>query len=459
MAYAPHTDHDVAAMLEALGLSSIEELFATIPEQLRLKDGLPLPEGLSEAALRRRFRAMARRNRTTLDLTCFAGAGSYEHDRPAAIDHLASRSEYATAYTPYQAEVSQGTLQVIFEYQSYICRLTGLPVSNASLYDGATALVEAVLMAAAQTRGRKILIPQALLSSWRKVLETYLQARELELVDLPAGCDGRLDPVAVENSLDDETACLVLVQPNAFGILEDASAIGQVVGRSKALLVAVVNPITLPLVLEPGAYGASIAVGEGQPLGLPLSFGGPRLGFMAVQDGLKRRMPGRLVGETVDRDGRRGFVLTLQTREQHIRRERATSNICSNQGLAATMATIHLSLLGEKGLLEVSRACLAKAHYLADGLREIEGLELPMTAPFFHEFVLRSPLPAREFLRRFADEGILAGVALEDAVAGADRRDLLVAVTELRTKEEMDHYLQVARRVVEDRGARVGGGR
>ncbi len=448
MAYAPHTSQDVATMLRRLGLSSVDELFTSIPSELRLEEGLPLPEGVSEAELRRRLGGMARRNRSTGELVCFAGAGSYEHDVPAAVSFLASRSEFATAYTPYQAEVSQGTLQAIFEYQSYICRLTGLDVSNASLYDGATALVEAVLMAVAQTRRRKILVPRALLSSWRTVLDTYLQARGLELVELPAGEDGRLDPVALDDHLDEETACLVLVQPNAFGVLEDAAAIGERVAATKALLVAVVNPITLPLVLEPAAYGASIAVGEGQPLGLPLSFGGPRLGFMAVRDALKRRMPGRLVGETVDRDGRRGFVLTLQTREQHIRREKATSNICSNQGLAATMATIHLSLLGKKGLSEVSRACLSRAHYLAERLSGIEGFELPLSGPFFHEFVLRTPVSARDFLAAMAGEDILAGVALADAVTGADERDVLVAVTELRTREEMDRYVEGARGAV-----------
>jgi glycine dehydrogenase subunit 1 len=390
-------------------------------------------------------------------LVCFAGGGCYEHDIPAIVPYLALRSEFATAYTPYQAEVSQGTLQVIYEFQSYICRLTGLDVSNASLYDGATALVEAVLLAVNQTRRKRVLVPQTLGSGWRRVLTTYLQARELELVDVAHSEDGRLNLEELGAKLDEDTACVVLVQPNGLGILEDARSVGAKVDGNGALLIAAVNPTTLALVDSPGSYGASVAVGEGQPLGLPMSFGGPAFGFIAARDELKRRMPGRIVGETVDREGKRGFVLTLQTREQHIRREKATSNICTNQGLAATMATIYMSALGKEGMIAVARACHANAHYLAQGLRKIEGVQLPFDAPFFHEFVLRTPLSAADFLKACAAEGVLAGIALSDLSEGADERDLLVAVTELRTREEMDRYLELAQRIVTGSGATTVG--
>ena len=457
MAYAPHTAHEVAAMLETIGQQSVESLFSGIPDALRLKSGLKIPDGISEAALRREFARMARANQSAEDLVCFAGGGFYEHDIPAVVPYLALRSEFATAYTPYQAEVSQGTLQVIYEFQSYICRLTGLDVSNASLYDGATALVEAVLLAVNQTRRSKVLMPTTLWSSWQRVLHTYLQARDLTVLGVASGEDGRLDEADLKAKLDDDTACVILVQPNALGVLEDAHAIGQRVEESGALLIAAVNPTTLAVLDPPGSYGAAVAVGEGQALGLPMSFGGPAFGFIAARDELKRRMPGRIVGETVDRDGKRGFVLTLQTREQHIRREKATSNICTNQGLAATMATIYMSVLGEEGMVAVARACQAKAHYLAEGLARIRGLSLPFSAPFFHEFVLRTPLTAREFLRLCAREGILAGIPLRELNEGADEHDVLVAVTELRTREELDRYQELAERVVASSNAAPAG--
>lgn len=457
MAYAPHTAREIEEMLETVGHPSVESLFSSIPEALRLRNGLKIPDGISEAALRREFARMARVNQSAEDLVCFAGGGYYEHDIPAVVPYLALRSEFATAYTPYQAEVSQGTLQVIYEFQSYICRLTGLDVSNASLYDGATALVEAVLLAVNQTRRSKVLVPATLWSRWQRVLHTYLQARDLTVLAIASSEDGRLDEADLDAKLDDDTACVVLVQPNGLGVLEDARAIGQRVEKSNALLIAAVNPTTLPLLDPPGSYGAAVAVGEGQPLGLPMSFGGPAFGFIAARDALKRRMPGRIVGETVDRDGKRGFVLTLQTREQHIRRERATSNICTNQGLAATMATIYMSMLGKEGMAAVAQACQAKAHYLAQGLERIGGVTLPFRAPFFHEFVLRTPLPAREFLRLCAQEKILAGIALGDLCQGADERDVLIAVTELRTREEMNRYLKLAERIVTSSNAATAG--
>ncbi len=444
MAYAPHTPADIEAMLQTIGVDSVKDLFAGIPEPLRLKDGLDLSDGISEAALRRRFGELAGSNRAADRLVCFAGAGSYQHDIPAIVSAIGFRSEFATAYTPYQAEVSQGTLQVIYEFQTYICRLTGLEVANASLYDGATALVEAVLMAASHTKRKKILIPATLDSAWRRVLDTYLQAWELELVELSAGPDGRIVEAEIDRQLGDDTAAMVLVQPNVLGVLEDTSRLAERFAEHQALLIAAVNPTTLSMLEAPGAYGAAIAVGEAQPMGIPMSFGGPRCGFMAVKDGLKRRIPGRLVGETTDADGTRGFVLTLQTREQHIRREKATSNICTNQGLAATLATIYMSTLGKVGLQQVARGCHANAHHLAKGLQEIAGLEFPHAAPFFHEFVVHWPMPATRVLEGFVERGILGGVALSQVMATADPGDLLVAVTELRTVEEMQHYLEAA---------------
>jgi glycine dehydrogenase subunit 1 len=453
MAYAPHTPAEIESMLRTIGVDSVKDLFAAIPTSLRLGKGLDLADGISEAKLRRRFAEIARANLAADELVCFAGAGTYQHDIPAIVAAIALRSEFATAYTPYQPEVSQGTLQVIYEFQTYICRLTGLEVANASLYDGATALAEAVLMAVSHTRRKKVLLPATLFAAWRRVLDTYLQSWELELVELAAGPDGRILESEIDRELDDDTACMVLAQPNGMGILEDTSRLAARFADNPALLIAAVNPTTLSLVEAPGSYGASIAVGEGQPMGIPMSFGGPRCGFMAVRDELKRRMPGRLVGETTDVDGERGFVLTLQTREQHIRREKATSNICTNQGLAATMATIYMSTLGKRGLQAVARACLSNAHHLATSLRAIPALAFPYDAPFFHEFVVRWPLPAREVLDGFARRGILGGVVLGEVVADADENDLLVAVTELRTREELDAYVDAAAEILTTAGA------
>lgn len=437
MRFVPHTPQDVADMLARIGVKSVDELFREIPSSLRLSRPLDLPEALSEPALLREMKRLASASSNLDDFVSFMGAGAYDHYIPAALRSLLGRQEFVTAYTPYQAEVSQGVLQTIFEYQSAICALTGMDVSNASMYDGATAMAEAANMCAGQTRRNTILVSGAVHPEYREVLNTYAWARSYRVNTVPTR-DGVTDLAEAARMCDSDTACLIVQSPNVFGVVESLKSAAQAAHDGKALAVAVVDPISLGILEAPGNLDIDITVGEGQSLGNTPSLGGPFLGFMACRESLVRRLPGRVVGMTHDHDGRRGFVLTLQTREQHIRREKATSNICSNQALNALAACIYLSLVGKRGLQEVANQCLNRSHYAAERIGRISGYRLAYPSqPFFKEFVVETPRPADEILRRLAEHRILAGVPLNRLMKGMDRH-LLIAVTETRTKEEID---------------------
>jgi glycine dehydrogenase subunit 1 len=426
-------------MLDVIGVGSVDELFASIPPEARLDRALDLPAGRTEEEVRWIMKALAARNVSQEALVSFLGGGVYDSIVPAAVDALSARSEYLTAYTPYQAEVSQGTLQVIYEWQTYVSRLTGLPVANASMYDGASALAEALAVAVAQTRRHRVVVPATLNPRYRRVVATMLQGEQVEVVTAPRGDDGVLAAAALAELADDTVAAVVVQNPNHLGLVEPVADLAAVAKRNGALLVAAVNPVSLAQLKAPAEYGADLAVGEAQPFGLYPSYGGPLLGFFACTDALKRRLPGRVVGRTQDREGRDGYVLTLQTREQHIRREKATSNICTNQGLMALRATVYLALLGAEGLLELGEANRVRAEALRRTVAAVPGVELPFPGPIFNEFVLRLPRPADEFRRFARTRGVLAGIPL-DGVAGCGAGDLLVAVTEKRTAEEIAIY-------------------
>lgn len=447
MRYIPNTPAQQREMLEFLGAAGIEDLLAAIPAKARLARPLDLPAALAESDLIRHLRALAARNADADDWVCFLGGGAYDHYVPAPVHHLVARGEFLTAYTPYQPEASQGTLRAIYEYQTMICELTGMDVANASLYDGASSLAEAALMAHAALEGRaELVLSRGVHPLARRVVRTYAEGPGLRVREAPAG-DGATDLEALARAVSGRTAAVILQSPNFFGCLEDVRAAAEIAHAKGALAVVAADPVSLGLLAPPGALGADIVVGEGQGLGVPLSYGGPYLGVFAAKAELVRRMPGRLVGATVDRDGRRGFVLTLQTREQHIRRERATSNICTNVALSALMATIHMALLGPGGLRRVGELALAKAHYAAEALAGVPGVSLRFGAPFFKEFVLRLPVSPERVVRRLAREKILAGVPLRPFVPGL-RDCLLVAVTEKRTRQEIDAYARALARAV-----------
>ncbi len=442
MPYLYNTPEDQKAMLEAIGVESIEELFAPIPRELKLARPLELPAALSEMELDRHMRELAAGNAHAGEKVCFLGGGSYDHFVPAVVDTVASRSEFYTSYTPYQAEASQGNLQVVFEYQSLITRLTGMDVSNASLYDGASAAAEAILMAINATRRTgKVIVPASLHPEYRATIATYLENLDVELVtlDTPTGI---VDADSLAAVVDDTTAAVVLQQPNFFGCVEDATSIARVAKEAGALTISVFDPISLGILTRPGDYGANIAVAEGHTLGTPMSYGGPFLGIMACDQALVRRMPGRIAGETVDRRGNRCFVLTLQTREQHIRREKATSNVCTNQGLFALRATVYLSQLGPQGLRETANLCLQKSRYAAEELCQSDRFSLAFDQPTFKEFVVRdAENQVDQLLKGALDQGFLAGVPLGQWYPElADC--FLVAVTEKRTKQEIDRLVQ-----------------
>jgi len=450
MPYTPHTDEDIREMLDAIGVADVKDLFAAIPAEAREGADLDLPASLSEEEVSRVMGNLAAMNVGQDELVSFMGGGVYDTYIPAAVDALASRSEFLTAYTPYQAEVSQGTLQVIYEWQTFVSRLTGLPVANASMYDGATALVEALLMALAKTRRSKVVLPETLNPRYRRVVETYLRGEGVEILTAGRDAAGATDPSELAGLADGTVGAAVLQTPNYLGRLEPVDALAAALGDSGALLVAVVNPVSLAVVKPPAAYGAAIAVGEAQPLGIPCGWGGPLLGFLACEDGLKRQIPGRVVGRTVDNRGRDGYVLTLQTREQHIRRERATSNICSNQGLNMTRAAITLALLGTEGFRALGEANLKRVAALRAVLGGIAGVDLPCAGPCFNELVVRLPGAARDFADHARAHGVLAGIPL-DGVAGCGAGDLLVAVTERRTADEIETYGNLLRDYLEAR--------
>ncbi|MFO0789456.1 MAG: aminomethyl-transferring glycine dehydrogenase subunit GcvPA [Pirellulales bacterium] len=438
MPYLYNTPEDQSAMLAAIGASSLDELFAMIPAELRLKRELNLPPAMSELELTQHMAALAGRNEHAGSKVCFLGGGSYDHFVPAAVDELAGRGEFYTSYTPYQAEVSQGNLQVVFEYQTLITRLTGLDVSNASLYDGGSASAEGVLMAVSSTgRYGKVVVAASVHPEYRQTIATYLKDLGVEVVTVGAPT-GVVRPEDLAKAVDDQTACIVVQQPNFFGCIEDAGSLATIAHDAGALVVAAFDPISLGLLKRPGDWGADIAVAEGHTLGTPMQFGGPYLGIMACREKLIRRMPGRIAGETVDRRGRRCFALTLQTREQHIRREKATSNVCTNQGLFALRATIYLSLLGPQGLKETANLCLQKSRYCAEHICKNSRFELAFAASTLKEFVLRDKQNrVDELLENALAAGFLAGVPLGQWYP--ELKDcVLVAVTEKRTKQEID---------------------
>lgn len=439
MNYTPHTESDIGHMLEAIGVPSVDALFDTIPESLRLKH-LDLPEGISEMEAMARLDAIARDIQTGGPDLCFVGAGAYDHFSPSVVDAMISRGEFFTAYTPYQPEVSQGTLRVIFEFQTMMCELTGMEIANASMYDGSSALAEAVMMAARIRPARRVLVPRSLHPYYRKVVEAYARGIGLELVDIPWTGSGALDLDRLADELDDDTTAVVVQNPNFMGVLEPLDAIGELVTNSPASFIASVNPMSLGLIRPPGDFGADIVVGDGQPLGLPLSFGGPYVGFFATREAHVRKMPGRICGQTTDVDGKRGYVLTLKTREQDIRRERATSNICTNQTLCATAVTVFLSALGPEGLREAASLNWTRSHEAADAIGAIEGVRRPFDGPFFNEFVIECGRSAKEVLGALASEGIAGGIDLGRFYPELDRC-ILTCVTEKRTGEEIDRLV------------------
>ena len=439
MSFISNTEMDTRQMLEAIGgAGSIDELFRSIPKGLRAGP-LDLPAGKSEMETVSFVRNLAKRNRT--DLTTFVGGGFYDHYVPAVVDSLAGRAEFATPYTPYQPEAAQGTLQGIFEYQSAVCRLTGMDVANASLYDGGTAIYEAMMTALRVTRRNKVIMDSAVSPIYRKMIYSYTVNLNIEFRETPDP-EGRIDREALERILDDETAAVILQNPNFFGTLDDHSDIAELCRENGALLIETFYPLSLGLLKTPREMGADIAVGEGQSLGIPLSFGGPYLGIMAAKKEYVRKMPGRIVGETVDRLGRRGYVLTLQAREQHIRRDRATSNICTNQSLCALRSLFFLCYYGKSGLAELAETCRRKAEYAKSLLTQIRGVELAWDVPTFNEFTLRLPRDPAEMAGKMIDRGFAAGFPLGRYYENLGDC-LLVAVTEKRTKYEIAVFAEL----------------
>ncbi len=437
--YVPATKAEQKEMLASIGCETFEDLFAGLPSDVLLKKPLHLPSGCSQMETEKKVTELSDKNRIFKSM--FRGAGAYHHYIPAPVRQITAKEEFVTAYTPYQAEISQGILQGIFEYQTMICMLTGMAVSNASVYDGATAAAEAVAMC----RERKRTVALVSATTNPRVIETirtYCFGADTELVIVPEK-DGVTDQAVLKELLTETTACFYLQQPNFYGNLEEAEILGQLVHEAGAKLIMGCNPISLGILKTPAECGADIAVGEGQPLGMPLSFGGPYLGFMAATDKMMRKLPGRIVGETTDAEGERAFVLTLQAREQHIRRERASSNICSNQALCALTAAVYLATIGPKGLKQVASLCYSKAHYAAEKLNKIPGFSLLNKGPFFHEFVTSCPIDTEVVLKRLAQEGILGGLPLE----GEHKGQILWCVTEENTKEEIDRLAMLLQEV------------
>jgi glycine dehydrogenase subunit 1 len=443
--FLPLSQAEREEMLKEIGVESIEDLLVDIPEEARFKGKLNLPPPLSEMEVEELLEDISSLNDT--GYINFLGAGVYDHYIPRVIDHIVSRSEFYTAYTPYQAEVSQGTLQAMYEYQSLISELTAMEVSNASMYDGASALAEAVLMALRIKKGRgKILIPENLNPLYRKVIESYLHGQKISLLEVRFDRDsGQLDVEDLERKIENASA-IVLQHPNFFGILEDPFRIGSIAKEKDVPFIVFFDPISLGILAPPGEYGADIAVAEGQSLGINLSFGGPYIGIFTTRREYIRQLPGRISGMTVDRDGKRGFVMALQTREQHIKRERATSNICTNQMLCALRVAVYLTIMGKAGIREVAEQSFYKSHYLSAKLEEMEGVEIAFSGPFFKEFVIKTPIPAEKIVDEMGKRGILAGVPLSQWGYGDL---LLVAVTEKRKKSELLKYIDSLKEVLE----------
>jgi len=440
--YIPNSPEERKEMLQAIGLGTAEELFASIPQDLLLNRSLNTPAALSEIELLDRFEHMGARNNGARR-TSFMGGGAYSHYIPTIVDHILSRSEFFTAYTPYQPEISQGTLQTIFEFQTLVCQLTGMEVANASMYDGSTALAEAVLMAERVTKRSKVVASSAAHPQYLEVVRTYVQHAGIHLELAPFDEQTGQSSKSLAAAIDDQTAALVVQSPNFFGCVEDLSALADAAHAKGALLVvAITEAMSLGLLKSPGACGADIVVAEGQSFGVPLSFGGPYVGLFATREKYARQIPGRLVGEAYDKQGRRGFVLTLATREQHIRREKATSNICTNEGLIALAATVYLETMGRRGIQEVAHQSAQKAAYARKAISKVDGYSLPFTGACFNEFVVRGPKKALELLSRLGKEkGIDGGIALSRFMS--DRpNDFLVCVTEVNSREQIDALVE-----------------
>ncbi|MDB5056481.1 MAG: gcvPA [Bacilli bacterium] len=441
--YLPMTDRDRTEMMEAIGISSIEELFADIPAGVRFQGEMNISEKMDEQTLLRYMRKLAGKNADFDRYASFLGAGIYDHHLPVVINHVISRSEFYTAYTPYQPEISQGELQAIFEFQSFICELTGMAVANASMYDGSTALAEAGALASGATKRSSLIVSRAVHPEARQILRTSAKGLNLEVIEI--GCEhGVTDLAQLAAHVSDRTAAVIIQSPNFFGNIEDIAAIEPIIHQVDGLLVVSCNPLSLGLIEAPGKLGADIVVGDAQPFGIPAALGGPTCGYFSVAEKWMRRMPGRIVGQTVDRDGKRGFVLTLQAREQHIRREKATSNICSNQALLALCASVYLSVMGKQGIQDVARLNLQKAHYAAARFAASKSMKLAFKAPFFNEFVVKLNTSAdlKAINSKLLQQGFIGGYDL-----GLDYPELkghmLVAVTEQRTRDEIDQLISV----------------
>lgn len=446
--YIPNTDDDISKMLEKIGVESVDDLFSDIPESLRLQKPLNLPAPLSEIELERELKEISSKNADASEYKYFTGGGAYNHYIPSIVNHLISRAEFYTAYTPYQPEVSQGTLQGIFEYQTMISDLLEMDLANASMYDGASAFAEAVLMSSRiRKKGNKVLIPKSLNPAYRQVMDTYTNNTGIKVIEIPYNKQGQLDLDFLKNNLDNETISVSVQNPNYFGCIEDLSSIAEVLKQGKSFLIGIVTEaLSLGLLKSPGHYGADILVGEGQSLGIPVSFGGPYLGLFASKKEYMRQVPGRLCGETLDTDGKRGFVLTISTREQHIRREKATSNICSNQGLCALMTAIYMSTMGKQGMREVATINLQKANYAREKIRNVKGYELVFETPSFNEFLVKCPKPTQDINRKLLENKMVGG--LDISCYYPELSDcMLFTMTELVSKDDIDRLCEILEEV------------
>ena len=443
MDYISNTPEEKNKMLNSIGTKNISDLFSVIPESVLLDKPLDISGGLSELELTQMIKKKAERNFSLEEMISFKGGGAYDHYIPGIIDHLSSRSEFYTAYTPYQAELSQGTLQSIYEYQSMICDLTEMEIANASLLDGASATAEAILMAQRITKKNKIILSRAVNPAYREVVNTYCHPQQLSFTELDLNLNGSTEIKQLKSEIDQNTAAVVIQYPNFYGTIEKIKEIKEIINNktnNKTLLIVVTNLISLGVLKPPGEMGADIVIGEGQPLGNPINYGGPYLGFMAINNNRKhlRQLPGRLAGGTTDKEDQRGYVLTMQTREQHIRRKKATSNICTNEALNALIATIYLATMGKQGLKEVAAHCFKKAHYLANAIDNLNGYRVVNKGNFFHEFWVKTEFDVKKIQKKLWDMNILAGINLDRF---QKQEGLLVCVTEKRTKTEMDQLI------------------
>ena len=441
MPFIPTTEKEEQEMLRSIGVEKFEDLLETVPEIIRFHGEFNLPEPASELEAFQLLRRLSKKNHSVQDYACFLGGGAYDHFIPAAVNHILLRSEFYTAYTPYQPEVSQGNLQAAFEYQSMISNLTAMDVTNASMYDAGSALAEAALMAYHVKSRPELVVSKTVNPFYRDVLQTYLHGQNIRIQEIDLSPDGTTDLTRLQKIISDKTAGVIIQHPNFLGNLENVQEIEAITHSAGSLFITSNDPISLGLLAPPGAYNADIVTGEGQVLGNPLAFGGPYLGIFSVKQEFIRKMPGRLIGKTVDSAGRPGFVMTLQTREQHIRREKATSNICTNNALNALAATVYLSLLGKQGIQEVANQCLQKSHYLAEKIAAVPGFELKYSAPFFKEFVIKTPIPAAKVITKLRERKILAGIDLSKFDYQLENA-LLVAVTEKRSQAELDDFVK-----------------